>query len=378
MIYKKYFLLFIVVAFQANNFALALINIDTTFEAAVPGQVNEAFIFETQQTFTNLDYARGSVEFRKGLLPAIYNGTMDLSVTPPLSGAIDAGQQGFDVFGYDSIMNYRTFSDLTLGKITFTGLPVPWVIRFAFGAPATIFLTSDLTVSGTFPGGGGLQLGFNTFQAEGTVDGQGNRVVVSPGSGMGVDLAFPINFKDISFLFNGSGVGGGLFGGDIRMRNIEIVSKVGQIAILANANFTFIGSHNIFGYNGNIVFFNNNITGVNFIIDAQSRVTVAPGTVLTLGVGSAYIPPYVTFTDATSELYLDNCSIDFTPPGNQTLVLTKGTIYINGNVTFKSTTAQGSYQFGDGIDPLNNMNIIILPGSKLIIDDGVTLINANA
>src|SRR5262249_28189459 len=67
------------------------IEIDTTFEAAVPSQQNQSFVFTTQQSFDDMDFAYGDIEFRAGVIPTDFNISMTFGMTPPLAGNLDTG-----------------------------------------------------------------------------------------------------------------------------------------------------------------------------------------------------------------------------------------------------------------------------------------------
>lgn len=345
--------------------AIASIEIDTRITST---HRYKSFVFDTQQTFTAGNFARGDVEFRAGLLPNAFNISMQLSVTPPLSGEINGGPDGGSGYG---IATYDIYSDLTLGNVYFDAPEIALNTRFSFQRPSKIFLTSDLSVKSTF----GLNLGFVTLATTGTVDGQGKRINITPGSAIQAFLGGkPLTFKNVA-ITGGQGYTGN--GVQTFFQDVEIIAPLAGSLGFSNCPFYFVGKHNILGYNS-LIGFGSNFLGVSVLIETLSRVTVTPGTTLDLGRGSVYVPPLLSFQDATSELYLDNCIFDYTPDtGPKTLTLTKGTVYINGNVLFKSSNGTGTVQFGDGVNPANNLNVLILPGSKLIIDNGMTIINAN-
>lgn len=367
---KSHLLLTILFLSRAFNLQ-AIVQIDTTFESAVPAQVNQSFVFKTQQAFNSGDYAYGDVEFRGGLLPNTFGALMDLGVTPPITGEINGGPA--IPFGNYGIAQYRVFSDLTLSDVRFDApINVSLNTRFSFENPCSILLNKDLFIDHT----SGLNFGLVTLAATGTVNGQGNTLATSSNANIQTAMGGrPITLKNLTFMSPS-----GIIANDVQffLQNVELVAPVGGSIGLSNGPFFFLGKHNIFGYN-TIVSFNSNFNGVGMFILPQSRVTVTPGTTLSLGLGSAFSYPILSFSDNTSELYLDNCTFDYAPQGPvpTTLVLTKGTIYINGNVLLKTGNGAGTIQFGDGVNAANNMNILILPGSKMIIDDGLTLINNN-
>ena len=337
------------------------------------------------------DYAYGNVEFRGGIFPAFNGGSVnfDLGVTPPIGGALDVGpNQG----GGSTSARYRIHSDLTFDGVIFTGPAdlANWGTTFVFIETSTIYLNTDLVVNNSTQGHS-MALTFQTAGATCAMDGRGNRLVIGNGGVLAVSAGNfnPFTFKDLKILTGASGIITHRIGSfaapsqpQITIWNCELVAGKGQVTSLYNADYKFRGTKNVFGYSGTILFPNNGTFGVAFsnrvTLDTQSRITVSPGTTVVFGEGNNYAPPILVFTDASSELYLDNCTVDFNPqPTAQTLFLTKGTIYINGNVNFVSGNGQGTYQLGDGSNPANNCNLIILPGSKLVIGDGVQLINAN-
>jgi hypothetical protein len=76
-------------------------------------------------------------------------------------------------------------------------------------------------------------------------------------------------------------------------------------------------------------------------------------------------------------LYLDNCNILISGDGGtNTVTLSKGQMIVNGIVTVQALTS-GKLQFGVGDTIANNFNVLILPGSKLIIDNGAYIIDKN-
>ena len=86
---------------------------------------------------------------------------------------------------------------------------------------------------------------------------------------------------------------------------------------------------------------------------------------------------FVTFDDATSLLYLDNCTVEIGGSSSDYVTWQKGTVYINGIVTLKARTGGSYLQLGDGLSSSNDCKIVILPGSQLFIDNGAKLVNKN-
>jgi hypothetical protein len=62
---------------------------------------------------------------------------------------------------------------------------------------------------------------------------------------------------------------------------------------------------------------------------------------------------------------------------NDYITFTSGTVYINGNVTLQANFSGCYLQLGDGVSSANNCNVVVLPGSQLILDEGFTFINKN-
>jgi len=370
-------IIFLVVLFQTCKIYCG-IAIDTRFESAVPSQQNQAFVFQNTQTFSSThDYAIGNIEFRNGVQPSAYNQTLTLGVTPKFTGPLGIGphQTGHNY----SNANYNILSDLTLEGSFFqpanNASLAALGVNFTNLSTSTMFLQSDFVITNTLAFNIGLHPNFPTNNVCPTIDGLGNKFVFPVAGSIfmyatGTFRHITLKTQSVTSIIQ-------QYGGPLTFHDVEIVATIGSTSFMP-PQISFSGQKNVLGYGGTII-----LGGGPTNIASQSTLTVTPGTTMTFGpTFNPFFSPPLAFTDSTSVLYLDNCTVDFSPqsstvPTAETFIMTKGTIYVSGNVTLASLNGLGTYQFGDGVNQSNNMNIVILPGSKLILGTGVKLIYAN-
>jgi hypothetical protein len=137
----------------------------------------------------------------------------------------------------------------------------------------------------------------------------------------------------------------------------------------------YTGVNNILG-GGGIVEFLQASTGY-MQLTTGSKLYVSPQTQLKLGNKYKAGGSQFWFADQTALLFLDNCSLEIGGCTHDHITFTSGTVYINGAVSLQANYSGCYLQFGDGVNSSNNCNVVILPGSQLILDSGATLSNCN-
>jgi len=369
------YLVFFIVASSVVHKMQSSINIDTRQESNVGGQVFRSFVLDSLQTFSSsFDYAYGDVEFRAGIKAMTNDSrTLSLGITGLLGGALILGQGLTEA-------NFNVFNDLTLSITSFNGPNLgPFglnTFNFRSQNPCTFFLDNDLTMSQDallriFAQGG---LGGTIF------DGRNYKIVLTSGSAFSVvQLSGPFTIKNcrIEGITASTYGAGSTNNGFIGFMNVQLITNAGQTIELADTKCRFFGQHNVIGYGGIADFSQNERTSIT--IATESQLYIAPDTTLVLNhVSSFNKAPVIAFVDTTSVLFLDNCNIQVGGPENPNnqIPFIHGTMIINGNVTLTARDG-GILRLGDGLDPANNFNVVILPGSKLIVADGATLLNKN-
>jgi len=383
---RRILLLCIAHACLANNIQ-ASISIDTRFGYA---NSRQSYVFDTQQTFTQFGQIIGDVELRGGLKATLDSEHCFLGMTPPIKGELQLVNGGASVF-------YHIVNDMTFGSVTFGGLstnPVNNGIRtfdFIFTGSYSIRLQKDLFLSN-----------LTSFLLEsskgGILDGEGNKLTID-------DTNITTTFVPTLIRLNATGFPGALtlknisiegiasdgnlssnfvLSGstqDIFFENVTLAtyrSQLGFIQVLNNT-FRYFGPNNVIGFGGTLEISSTSLTPVTlFKIAKFGRVRVTPLT--TLRLSSANASATVDFEDPTSELFLDNCTVDIGRYSNMSIKFLGGLVTIKGNVIFTNSSGPGSNNklvLGDGVNPANNCNIQILPGSKLIIDDNLRVVNMN-
>lgn len=367
----------------------AFIDVDT--RVGYPDEF-KSFVYDYQVTYTAFGRIIGDVELRAGLIarPIFDDQSVLLGMTPPLKGRLQLA----DGTAHTS---YYLINDLTLGSINFAGTNTPDInnglrsFDFNITGSNTIFMTKDitldnLTIMNIISSSGGVLNGNNNkFALDPHVSATGFAPTILSIKSTGFNGA--VRLKNI--ILEGLSANASLQSNfqigqstaDIFFENVGLVTYIGETAFLQSSNGvpSFIGPHNFIGFGGNFVIANATFVADSpiFKIAARSRLTVAPSTIVQMAAGNTS-SLILEFADQTSELVLNSCTLQIGSSFafNNTIKFLRGTVYINGNVTLQASPGS-QLQLGDGVNPANNCNIIILPGSKLIISDGATLLNMN-
>jgi len=378
-----FFLLFIPI--------IQTLNIDTRIGQA---QQHQSYYYDIQQTCSNNSTIYGAVEFAKGIIfndPTVSTPVnVTLGVSRPLGGALrpmpnNIGQLAAQInIQHDLILNATVYG----GFLNDGGFGN----RFTFNIspnPSALILARDITI----PDGCDF---FIQTNSGGILNGNNHSIILE------TDISFlqiglpnqPMTITNLTIggISNGAGSPGDNnieFLGPLTFENIKIIAttpNLAQIVIGGGANssptnITFKGQNNVVGNPNVEIQLIEDPFFLSFTIASQSRLHVNPGATLALSNFDNNVFRFF-FTDHTSQLYLDNCTLklgthifSFIDTINTTFL--GGTIIINGAVTFSTVIPGSSLQLGDGVNQSNNCNIIILPGSKLIIDNGMTLSNMN-
>jgi len=368
-----FFLLFIPVT-QA-------INIDTRIGHA---QATQSYFYATPQAFHDTDATFGDVDFAGGM--GLYaNGGFQCSITlgiqPPISGAIRFSGGSFIGSFFITTANDLTLSctQIDVGHQGSNG-------EFLITGPNRVFLTRDFTTPNYF--GSGI---FFVSSTNGILNGLGNSFFLNNVGNLSFQSNPPggLTVQDLnitgtsgSFFLNGSG--------PLTLQNIQVTMFPGQQIYFTSEqtaeNITYVGRDNIIG-NGGFVQFSAYFAGSTSVtLATETNLHVLPNTILSLAKMWPTNTFSFNFTDVTSQLYLDNCTLQigsnllftsFTPGQVTNLVFTKGTIVVNGTVNLQTDVPGSSLQLGDGVNQSNNCELILLAGAKLIIDNGMTFSNMN-
>jgi hypothetical protein len=366
-----------------------------TFEGGA--QQRQSYIYQDQVSpFDSSTYPVsnffGNVEFRGGLIAELQ---VYLAVTPPISGSIQ-------VTSLDNI--FYLWNDLTLngsllynpgGSGSYHKLYI--ISQVASGTTKWgVNFASDVTIGKAPDGALDMIFYFNGDPGYTTVyDGNHYKLILTPGSQL---MATSITFKDITVMNAENLLFRSGSSNECVLQNVTLNSSVAFDPLHPSTIFTqgiftslaFRGMHNVL--NGGGAFSFRNTGGIYVRIARNSKLYVAPQTTLMLGTSTYGSSSTYIFDDATSVLYLDNCTVFVGNPGEAgqpavSAILKKGTVYINGTVTLK--TVYGSYlQLGDGVDPANNCTVVMLPGAKLSLENyndsiwahttyGAVLVNKN-
>ena len=264
------------------------------------------------------------------------------------------------------------FMDFTTAA---TGLAI---VGFQWGAvdgdttPYNIFLTRDVTVHPN------VWLDLVPYTGYGTLDGQGNTLILMDGSRFTADsknASVYTLLKDL--IIQGAQNLTSTVYGTSYFQNVSMFTTGTGLATthINNRNIVYSGLTNVLGGGG--VFDLTQVTTGKVRLTSASNVYVAPNTQLRLGNTAAVAASTFLFDDTTSTLFLDNSTLSIGGCLNDHITFTAGTVYINGNVTLHANFAGSYLQLGDAISSAHNCNVVVLPGSKLILDNGAKLVNYN-
>lgn len=337
------------------------VNINTTEGGA---QQRQSIVYQAFQSFPDggVNNITGNVEYRGGLYLG-YNGQAYLGVTPPISKSI-------------TINSYCLIwlqNDLTLGEMTISPVPSPfnpYLYIYSDLATATsgwgVFFDGDITIASIMKFWLVGDSGGNPF----FVEGNNHKLILIAGSefipsGVTLKNLTIMNAENISLHSSTVSL--------IGFQNVTLNSSLNDVNFSfgqGNSGITFSGQNNKLSGGGRFSFQNN---GSQYLrIARNSKLYVAPQTTLVVGNPYSGGTSTYTFDDATSVLYLDNCTVFLGTPSGPgyagTATFLKGTVYVNGTVTLQ-TIANGYLQLGDGISAANNCNVIMLPGSKLVLQN---------
>jgi hypothetical protein len=353
--------------------------IDTVQGGAAAGQ---SLIFQSTYSPADQYGYYGNIEFRGGLLlPNVYSSWVAISTTPPISGSITSQSSADYIWLVESNL---VFGDVTLATTYPYNISTQDWAYIVFGwtrdrsgfvsSPTSygIFFTKDVTVNT------GVTFELYAMAGHALIEGNGNRLILKPYgrfAPLSDGVSGSVTIKNLTVL-NAEGFSPGSAAGDLTLHNVHMDCSVNTAMqygfVQGNAWITFSGMNNILSGGG---YFNFTNLGASYTrILSNSKLYVGPQTIIRVGSISASSPGAgdFLFADATSVLFLDNCTLEI---GNEwsaadNITFLKGTVYINGTVTLNGL-GNSSVTLGDGVDPTNNCNMIFLPGSKLVLNSNL-------
>jgi hypothetical protein len=351
-------------------------------------QANQSYVYQLNNppnpailspyTMSNGQAFYGNIEFRAGIQSNNASSLcIILGTSAPLNYTINVPATGSQLWVDLKNDLWLKFMDFT------TAATGPAVIGFQWGAvdgdttPYNIFLTRDVTVHPN------VWLDLVSYTGQGCLDGRGNTLILMDGSRFVPEskstttnvLVKNIIIQGAQHITATTGEHGTSYFQDVSLYTSGTGSSNYSTLHLNHRNLVYTGLNNVLG-GGGIIDFLQATTGY-MQVKTGSNVYVSPQTLLKLGNTAAVAASTFLFDDATATLFLDNCTLGIGGCLNDHITFTAGTVYINGNVTLQANFAGSYLQLGDGISASHDCNIVVLPGSKLILDDGAKLVNYN-
>lgn len=302
------------------------------------------FNFPAAPTLSNLIYT--FAYFKDGFSLQDSTTTCTWKSIFPISGSINL--HGGQLYLTSDFTIHDTAALTTMGSIegnshTFdvaqsvTGFPAAFVSRFHH---TNIFLNADFVISGTVK-----------FRGLCTLDGGANRVTLGTNGNIIVDRNSTLHLRNVDLE--------GINRNNIRCLNDGGIIIMDNISWTQSSNYTFTTGTLLFQNDVKVFgqYSFNYTTRMTSSIDAGSMLYFDYGTTFSYAprIGNKSL---IYMTDATSQLYLNGCTLYSTRTGLQ---LTTGTMFIDNRVTMSSD----ALYYAEALTLKSNLNLVLLGSANL-------------